>query len=284
MVVLGPDLHFGATMPIALSPFVPGSGSMPVVAIPQGVDGGGRIYTRALGGVGGQLADSGAILRIDRATRRADTVAMIKLPGRTQAASGSANNRNVQISNIPLSPEDAWGVAADGYVAIARSGDYHVEWIAPDGKVTRGAPVPFDPVRIGTAEKEEYLAEQGGSGGGIGISVQVVNGAATMGFARGGGPGTTKREIDRYTWPERKPPMYQGRIPIDLQGRAWVHRSMKAGEPSTYDVFDRQGRRVGSVALGAGKRVVGFGNGWVYVVSFDDFDLNYLERFRMPTL
>jgi hypothetical protein len=282
MVVLGPDLRFGPTMPLALSALE--AGSIPLIAIPQGVDGQGRIYTRSLGGLAGQLPDSAAILRIDRATRKADTVALFKLPDRTQATSGGANNRNVRIANVPLSPEDAWGVAQDGAVAIARAGDYHVDWVLPDGRVVHGAPVPYDPVRIGTPEKEEYLAEQARSGGGIGISMQVVNGSATMAFARGGGPGTAKREIDQYTWPDEKPPMYQGRIPIDLQGRAWVHRSMKAGEPATYDVFDRAGKRVGTVTLGTGKRVIGFGKGWVYVVSFDDFDLSYLERFRMPAL
>jgi hypothetical protein len=38
------------------------------------------------------------------------------------------------------------------------------------------------------------------------------------------------------------------------------------------------------VTLASGKRVIGFGKGSVYVVSFDAFDLSYLERFRMPTL
>lgn len=282
LVVLTPSLRFGPTMPLSLTAFEPGS--IPLVAIPQGVDGKGRIYTRSLGGLGGQLPDSGAILRIDRATRKADTAAMFKLPGRTQATSGGANDRNVRISNVPLSPEDAWGVAADGSVAIARAGDYHVDWFGPDGKVTRGAAVPYEPVRIGTAEKEEYLAEQGRSGGGIGIGVQVVNGSATMTFARGGAAGGPKREIDQYTWPDQKPPMYQGRIPIDMQGRAWVHRSMKAGDPSTYDVFDGRGNRVGTVALAAGKKILGFGKGRIYVVAFDDFDLSYLERYRMPML
>jgi hypothetical protein len=282
MVTLGPDLRFGPTMPLALSALEPGS--LPLIVIPLGVDGQGRIYTRSLGSIGGQLPDSGAILRIDRLTRKADTVAMFKLPDRTQTTSGGANNRNVNISNVPLSPEDAWGVAGDGAVAIARAGDYHVDWILPDGKVVHGRPVPYDPVHIGTPEKEEYLAEQSRQGGGIGISMQVVNGSATLGFARGEGPGTAKREIDQYAWPDSKPPMYQGRVPIDPQGRAWVHRSMKAGQPSTYDVFDRAGKRAGTVTLGTGKRVVGFGKGWVYVVSFDDFDLSYLERFKMPAL
>ena len=280
VVTLGSDLKFGATMPIGLSE--PGPGRTLVLALPQGMDGRGRIYTRAMGGMGGgALPDSAAIIGIDRGTRAVDTVANIKLPDRTQATSGGANNRNVQISNVPLSPEDAWGVAADGSVAVARAGDYHIEWIGPDGRVTRGAPVPHDPVRIGTAEKEQWVTEQGRSGGGIGIGIEMQNGQVTMSFSRGAGGG--QREIDGYTWPDRMPPFYGGRLPIDGQGRVWVRRALKAGSPSTYDVFDRTGARVNTVLLGEGKRVLGFGNGVVYVVTFDDFDLNYLEVYDLPS-
>jgi hypothetical protein len=279
VVALGPDLKFGPTMPIGLSE--PGPGRTLVLALPQGMDGRGRIYTRALGGMGGgALPDSAAVLRVDRGTRVADTVANFKLPGRTQATSGGANARNVQISNIPLSPEDAWGVASDGSVAVARSGDYHIDWIGPDGRVTRGAPVPYDAVRIGTAEKEQWVAEQGRSGGGIGIGVEIQNGQMTMSFARGAGQ---RQGVDAYTWPDRMPPFYGGRLPIDPRNRVWVRRALTAGSPSTYDVFDRAGRRVSTVVLDAGKRVVGFGNGGVYVVAFDDFDLNYLEIYDLPS-
>jgi len=103
-----------------------------------------------------------------------------------------------------------------------------------------------------------------------------------MSFARGAG--ADQREIDGYTWPERMPPFYGGRLPIDRQGRVWVRRALKAGSPSTYDVFDRAGERVNTVTLDEGKRIVGFGNGVVYVVTYDEFDLNYLEVYDLPTL
>ncbi|HSM60138.1 MAG TPA: hypothetical protein VK849_05045 [Longimicrobiales bacterium] len=280
VVALGPDLGFGPTMPIALTE--PGPGRPLVLALPQGVDAQGRLYSRSMGMMGGgTLPDSAAILRIDRATRAADTVARFKLPDRTQATSGGADNRRVQISNVPLSPEDGWGVAPDGSVVVVRSGEYRVEWHRPDGSVTRGPAIPYDPVPIGRAEKEEWVAEQGRSGGGIGIGVSIVNGSATMSFQRGGAGGG-RDEIDGYSWPEAKPPAYAGRIPVDPEGRAWVRRHTRAGRPTAYDVFDREGRRVQTVSLEPGKRIVGFGPGSVYVVAFDEFDLNYLERYAMP--
>jgi len=47
-------------------------------------------------------------------------------------------------------------------------------------------------------------------------------------------------------------------------------------------VFDVAGVSVGTVILEHGKRVIGFGASGVYVASYDEFDLNYLERYAMP--
>jgi hypothetical protein len=283
LVALGPDLSFGPTMPISMSEFQPGvPGQTLVIAIPQGVDGEGNIFSRLMGGMGGQLPDSADVIRIDRATKGHESVASFKLGDRTQTTSGGANNRNVQISNVPLSPEDAWGVGADGSVVIARSDDYHVEWHRPDGTVVKGAPVPFEAVPIRTAEKEEWVAAQGRTGGGVGISVMVNNGAVQMGFARGGQGG--QREIDQYEWPEVMAPFYQGRINVDREGRAWIRRHRPAGEVPLYDVFRPDGNLLESVALPAEGNVVGFGDGTIYVVTFDDFDLSYLSRYTMPSM
>ena len=280
LVALGPDLAFGPTQPIAVGEFRPGTPL--VLALPQGVDGQGWVYARAMGGMGGgAYPDSADILRIDRTARTAEPAAKFKIGAVTQRTSGGANNQNVSISPIPLSPEDAWGVAPDGSVILARCGDYHLERVAPDGSVTWGPAIPFEPVRIRTAEKEEHLAEQGRAGGGIRIGVEMRNDQMSMSFGRGGA-GSSAREIDQYTWPEEKPPFYSGRIPVDQMGRAWLRRHVEAGEESTYDVFDSAGNRVGTVLLDHGKRVIGFGESTVYVVAYDQFDLNYLERYAMP--
>jgi hypothetical protein len=281
LVAMDADLNFGPTRPIMVGEFRPGSPM--TLALPVGVDDQGRVYSRAMSGGmgGGAYPDSADILRIDRGTGTADAVAKFKLSAVTQTTSGGANNQNVSIAPIPLSPEDAWGVAPDGSVVLARSGDYHLERVAPDGTLTRGPAIPFEAIRIGTAEKEEQLADQGRAGGGLRVGVEMNNGAMSMSFARGGG-GTAARQIDQYTWPDEKPPFYGGRIAVDLDGRAWIRRHVDAGEDSTYDVFDETGNRLGTVLLGHGRRVLGFGEGTIYVVAFDEYDLNYLERYSMP--
>ena len=281
LTILGSDLAFGDTHRIAVGE--PQMGRPMVIAIPQGVDGNGMVYSRAMGGGmgGGAYPDSAEILRIDPAEGTSTSVATFKIQSVTQQTSGGANDQRVAISPIPLSPQDAWGVAPDGTIIIARVGDYHLERIGSGGSVARGPVIPFDPVRIGRAEKEEYVASQSRSGGGIAVGVEVENGQMSMSFARGGAD-DEDRQIDQYTWPEEKPPFYGGRIPVDAAGRAWIQRHVDAGEPSTYDVFDAGGNRVNTVLLEHGKRVVGFGQNTVYVVAFDEFDLNYLERYALP--
>lgn len=279
LITVGPDLSFGASVPIALGEPRPGQGM--VMALPQGVDGQGRIYARAMGGPGGgPYPDSAAVLRIHRGSRAVDTAATFKIQDVTQAVSGGANTRDVRISPIPLSSEDAWGVAPDGSVVLARAGEPRVEWVAPDGTVTRGPTVPLTPVRIGSAEKEEYLLEQGRSGGGIAVGVEMRNDQMSVTFSRGGA-GARRRDASQQSWPQAKPPFHSGRIPVDPLGRAWVRRHVRAGEASTYDIFDRRGERVATVLLDHGKRVVGFGRESVYVVAFDDLDLSYLERYAL---
>lgn len=279
MVTLDPDLGFGPTSP--LSSGDPRSGL--VVAIPQGVDAEGRVYARSMGGGMGSLPDSGAVLRVRRGSLAVDTVAMYKLTDRARSESGGPDNRTVSIQQVPLSPEDAWGVAPDGTVVIARAADYRVEWHAPDGSVTAGEPILFDPVAIGTAEKEAWVRDQGRSGGGVGIRIQMTDGAVQTSFGRGGGGAPEAREIGQYQWPATKPPFHGGRVVVDPLGRAWVRRHVAAGDDSTYDVFDRSGDRVATYTLADDRRVVGFGEGVVYVVTFDDFDLNYLERYALPS-
>jgi hypothetical protein len=279
MTTLAPDLSFGATSPLSAGD--PRSGL--VVAIPQAVDAEGRVYSRSLGmSMGGTPPDSGAVLRITRGTLALDTAAMYKLEDRTITRSGGPNNQNVSVMPVPLSPEDAWGAAPDGAVVMARAADYSIEWHAVDGTVTAGAPTPYEVISIGMREKEEWLGEQGQSGGGIGISVMMGPQGIQTNFSRGGGGGGDDPSVDDYEWPEHKPAFYSGRIVVDPMNRAWVRRHVEAGAPSTYDVFDRSAAREATYTLPHGSRVVGFGEDVVYVVSSDEFDLNYLQRYAMP--
>ncbi len=278
---LGADLSFGDTRPYTVGEMGPGREL--ILAIPQGVDDQGRLYFRSMGspGRGGMMADSAWVLRLEPATDEVDSIAPFKITGRTRQTSGGANNQNVSIQQIPLSPADAWGVAPDGRVVLARVGDYRVEWVGPDGSVTRGPSYEWDAVRIGQAEKEEWASDRDSGGGGLAIGVTMQNGSMSMQATRGGGGGNS--DLDQYQWPDIKPPFYADRIAVDAQGRAWVRRHVDAGDPPLYDVFGGDGSRLAQVQLAMGRRVVGFGSDAVYMVETDEFGLQTLERHPAPT-
>ncbi|MDE2652849.1 MAG: hypothetical protein OXI71_03445 [Gemmatimonadota bacterium] len=277
LTVLSPELEFGDTRPFAVMD--PAAGSV-VMAIPQGVDLMGRLYFRSMPAFD-QNPDSLKILRLDVDTEETDSVGMFKQQGRTREESGDAGNQNVRITPVPLSPEDAWGVAEDGRVVVARAGDYHVDWIEADGSVTSGLPVPYTPVRIGQGEKEEWRENGSETGGGLGIQVMQANGSMRITATRGAG-GDDDDNLDDYPWPEVKPAFYARPIRVDRTGRAWVRRHQRAGASPRYDLFDGTGALVMSVVLPMGRRVVGFGEGALYAVRMDEVGLQYLERYAVP--
>ena len=275
---LGPDLEFGETRPYSLGDMSMGQ---IVIALPQAVDGQGRLYFRGLGGMGGMRSDSAQVLRLDLETGMIDTAATFKRPETIVETSGGPGERNERVSQVPLSPADAWGVAPDGRVVVVRSGDYHVDWLGDDGLIASGEPVPWEPVGLGRAEREEWAREQMETGGPLSISVEVENGSMSMQAVRGGSTDDDDNLDDR-PWPEVKPAFYDRPVPVDGLGRAWVRRHREAGQAPGYDVFGPDGELAMSVELPMGRRVAGFGDGVLYAVHMDDFGLQTLERYALP--
>ena len=274
LTVVEPDFSFGETIPITQGE--PGHGGRLLMILPQGVDEQGRIYFQPFGGrPGGDLPDSAAVMRYDRSTGSADTVAMVKLPEMTRSTSGSGGMA-VRISLVPLSPRDAWAVAPDGRVAVARASDYHVEWIEPDGRVVRGVPMEYSPVKIRRADKEEWVERIGGSGLQIGMTIN--NGERQVSFSRGGGSSSLP-DIDGYDWPDTKPAFVANGLWVTPEDDMWVQRSVAAGEPPLIDVFGADSNLKTRIRLPAGRRIVGFGRGTLYLIQTDEFGLQSLERY-----
>ena len=278
LTVLSPELEFGETRPYAMGDVTQGQ---LVMALPHAVDDRGRLYFREMGMGGG--GDSAKVFRMDLETEALETVGSIKLPGTTREESGGADNQNVRVTQIPLSPADAWGVSRDGRLVVARTGDYHVEWMTGGGAVTSGPPVPYTPVAIGQAEKREWRDARSETGGGLGMEIAMENGSVSVRVSRGGGS-QDDNDLDDLPWPEVKPAFFGGTVPVlvDGRGRAWVRRHQDAGELPGYDVFDGAGELEMTVRLGAGRRVVGFGDGKLYAVRMDEYGLQFLERYALP--
>ncbi len=291
LTVLNPKLEFVHTYPIAQGspggsrgPGGPGGGpgSM-TIRVPRGVDSQGRIYFQSMGGMrpGGQPADSVAVSRWDRKTDQTQQVAMMKLPETKVTRSGSGNNMNVSMQPVPLSPADGWAVAPDGRIGAVRSNPYRVEWISESG-VVRGPEVSYTPIRIGRAEKEEWVAGIGSDG--LAVMVSAQNGQMRTTFARGGAGrlgGGSAPNIDSYEWPDVMPAFNASRVYVDAAGHLWVTRYTRAGAEPTFDVFDGKGVLTKRVVLPKGRTIVGFGKGVVYTTTKDEFDLQWLEKYRI---
>lgn len=246
------------------------------LVMPDGVDAQGGIYFRSMMRRGGTPGDSGAVVRWDRAKEKYDTVAKLKLADVKTRTSGGPNNRNVSMQPVPYSPEDVWAVAPDGRIAIARAADYRLEWRSPAGATVRGPAVSWKPVPIRDAEKREYAADLRN---GISVSVTSENGRMSMRMGRGGRRDADD-QIPDLEWPAGKPAFRAVRIAPD--GNAWVERSVAAGAPREYDVFGPDGKVRGKVVLPAGRRLVGFGKGALYLREVTVDELQFLEKYKLP--
>lgn len=255
-------------------------GSMPsmVLILPRATDAQGRVYFQpAIGGPRGELPDSASIVRWDRARSRFDTVGRVKLPAMHTETSGGASNQSVRQGPRPFAPQDAWNAGPDGRIAIVRAGEYRVDWVDADGRMVRGRPVPATPVPIREADKREWAAEQAN---GLRVSVANRNGQVSMSFYRGQRAGDEEEAAIRQAdWPATKPVF--SNVWVTPSGTAWVERSVPAGQPRRVDVFEATGALKERIVLPAGRRIVGFGNGVVYLRYADADGLEFLERYRI---
>ena len=249
------------------------------IIMPRASDAAGNLYYQPMsGGPGRQRPDSGAIVRWSPEGEASDTMARVKLQEVKIETSGGPNDRNISTRQVPYSPQGAWAVASDGRIALARSGgEYRLDWMSPDGRLVRGTPVSYRPVKIGKAEKEEFVENRGN---GLAIMVDIDNGRRNVSFGRGGNMGPPP-SVDQYDWPDTKPPFPSSAVTVAPDGHAWVRRSTKAGEPQRFDVFDASGNRTGEVVLPAQRRLLGFGDGVVYLAYVDQDDLQWLERYAL---
>jgi hypothetical protein len=254
-----------------------------------GADAQGRIYWEgsAIGspGSGGSLqfqsGDDGAIqsrdsvpvIRWDRRTNRLDTLIQVKGPTMKINVSGGDNSRTVMVRSTPYTARDAWGVAPDGRVSVARSGQYRVDTRAAAGTRVTGPAVGATPFRVTDRDKQDFMRN--------------MRNAPRMvrSFGSGGATAPTPPEprVEDFEWPEHKPYFDAATVRMSPAGEFWVMRYRAAGdEIPVYDVFDANGRLARRVSLPAKTRLVGFGEGTVYTVRTDEDDLQYLQRHRVP--
>jgi hypothetical protein len=232
-------------------------------------------------------ADTAPIIRFDRATKKTDTLAWVLTP-LTQIRSsqgGSQGGTNVSIragGGNPFAAADDWAVMPDGRLAVVRTKDYHVDWYAPNGQKTSGPAVAYEKLKV-TEDDKKAFRERRASGVGTAIVVTQQQGPGGATRSAGVAPPSSMQIPEPTDWPDVKPAFTANAAAAAPNGQLWVLRTRAAKDKiPTYDVFDATGRVVSRVALPADTRLVGFGNGTVYLARSDEDDLQYLQRYRMP--
>ena len=243
-----------------------------------GFDAAGRLVYRAMpammmrsaagaaGAAGGPMSppsipDSAAIVRVDLATRKVDTVAHIKTPKVNMQMTQNEGGRITMQSQInPLPQADDWAVLADGTIGIVRARDYHVDLVNADGSITSAPKVPFDWQRLTDEDKVALIdsvkaarermmanAPAGGgnaaamagamAGGGMTMMrIEMAVGGAGEPRRRGdgstpppsGGAGGPQISAPQITFvppselPDYKPPFLPGAVRADADGNLWI--------------------------------------------------------------
>ena len=289
MLLINPDAKVGGFVDLNVpAPSGGGGRGMMMMGgnIPTAADMKGRMYVQGppfrMTENGPVSSDSAAIIRWNRSTGKRDSIAWLKVPAGSSQISGGRGNVQVRIGGgPPFAGADAMSVAPDGRIAIVHHEPYSVEYINETGQRTRGQPIRYEKVRVTEGHKQEWRERARSS---TRMSMSVDNNGrrqATMGPA-GNVP-------DPETWGgDFMPPFLSGgpanTLSFSNDGYLWIQRTGPAGQPPTFDVIDRAGNLVQKVVLPKKARLLGFGNGAVYIARLDEDDLQYLQkhRFSMP--
>jgi len=252
------------------------------VIVPRFVDERGRFYYTGSVRMGEGPEDSTLVARFDRATESVDTMGWVWRPAPRVVRSGS----NVSVMSTQMAGRDDWAVGPEGQFAIVRAADHSIEWRLPDGRVVQGPPNEVETARITDQDKYGYLEERSASGLMMMVS-SSSSGAMDMIMQRGvQGSLADEPNLLDYEWAEEFPPFRPDRARISPDGELWVERWLPADQSPQVEVFDEEGRRLGTVDLPNDRQIIGFGTTTggdpaVYAVRTDEFDLKWLERYRI---
>ncbi|HEY7567815.1 MAG TPA: hypothetical protein VH762_09610 [Gemmatimonadaceae bacterium] len=267
IAIIGPDLKIHRSLNVML----PG-GSMAMGA--RSIDTQGRFYLQIPAWVSNPQSpnanDTIPVVRFDAKARKVDT--LLRVRGMDWLPPGPRYG----FGWVVFAPQDVWTVAPDGRIAVVRSGDYHVEWYEPNGRVVRGAPVRFERIPVTMEERLAYVREflDNSSIGG-----RDAEGALSPIPAEMKDEKNVREMATKNTFAEVKAPFTDGPLLIGPDGSLWVERSIRLGETPLWDVFDGGGKHVARVRLPARRQLGGVGARFLYVIASDDDGVQHLERY-----
>ena len=107
-----------------------------------------------------------------------------------------------------------------------------------------------------------------------------------MTMSRGLSFGGDGPNIEEFEWAEDLPPFHPEGARVSLTGELWIERYLPADSLPQMVVFDQEALLKGAVELPPGRKLIGFGAGpdgeeRIYLVRTDEYDLKWLERYRV---
>ncbi|HEU4699695.1 MAG TPA: hypothetical protein VFS40_10970 [Gemmatimonadales bacterium] len=197
-------------------------------ALPQARDAAGQFYAElypAPSPSGSGARDSAAVLRLDPALTRADTIARLAPldVAEVQTNEGKHFERRV------FSGQDRWGVLQDGTLWIARVYQNRVDWVSPDGKrVTKGEALPDRVLEVTRVDRELFKREF---------------------------PPELRQRAEELAYSAIKPPFVRAFTGGD--GRVWLEKSRAVSDTTQrYQLVDRQGRLVAELHVPGKRRIL----------------------------
>ncbi|MCC7195007.1 MAG: hypothetical protein IT356_05570 [Gemmatimonadaceae bacterium] len=255
------------------------------------------------------IPDSAALLRIDLATRKVDTLIWYKTEKQDISVRQTPEGRmSISTTINPMQYLDAWAVTSDGRVAVVRARDYHVDWVDADGKVASSGKVPFAWRHLDDSAKTAYIdstravlekmredvqkrVQQGGMaaidamasdlGGVMGgmAEVRMGSGGSSRGTAnappaRGGAAAGISlppvNMVKPSELPDYAPPFEAGSVRADEDGNIWIRTTNVYDGGSVYDIVNGQGKLTDRVLLPPGRVIAGFARGGVVFMGVRD--------------
>jgi len=214
--------------------------------------------------------DSSAIIRVNRASGRVDTLAMVRDRPVVRTVVRNAKGEVTQSGAraVRLRVGEPWIVHPDGHLAVVRINPFRVDWRSPDGRWTRGAPLPIPVIRMTDREKQASLAR-------------------TAASTRGGGqpmpPLPKELQTPADEWPDVMPPYIEGALQFTPSGDVLIRRQPSADHAGiAYYAVDRTGKLLGILALKDNETIGGFGARSIYIIESDADDLKFIRRHPWP--
>jgi hypothetical protein len=199
-------------------------------SLPRGRDASGRFYLDLYprpGADGSGNRDSAAVLRAAPDFSRVDTIARLA-PLDIAEVVGDAGRR---FERRVFSGVDRWGTLPDGSLWVARVYDNRVDWRSPEGKWTRGEPLPDRVLEVTRYDRELFFRKF---------------------------PPELRRTAQELPFAALKPPFVAGLT--SGAGEVWLEKSRAPADSSRrYHVVDRRGRLVREIRLRGQGHIVALG-------------------------